>query len=228
MGPLRVAVVGANGKVGRLLVNLLKNQKENFATPLAIVRTEEQVKHFQDEVRVDASLTSIETATVPELQKAFKGCDAVVFSAGAGGKSVDRIFTVDLEGCAKVVEACEGAGIARFIIVSAIKAEDRSFWWDLEGLRSYYIAKKAADLYVRNSKLNWTILQPGFLGTGPATGKLVKVDQLETKKDANYHVERADVAHAILESLLNPEKTKRKTIPLANGDIPIKDFIDSL
>lgn len=228
MGPLRVAVVGANGKVGRLLINLLKNQKTNFATPLAIVRNEEQVKYFQDEVGVDASLTSIESATVPELQIAFKGCDAVVFSAGAGGKSVDRIFTVDLEGCAKVVEACEGSGISRFIIVSALKAEDRTFWWDHKGLRSYYIAKKAADQYVRNSKLDWTILQPGSLGEGPATGKLVKEDQLETKKDDNYQVERADVAQTILESLLNPEKTKKKTISLANGETPIKDFIQSL
>ncbi|KAL3233723.1 hypothetical protein RNJ44_03763 [Nakaseomyces bracarensis] len=226
-GPLRVAVVGANGKVGRLLINLMKNQKSNFATPLALVRKEEQVKYFQDEVGVDASLTSIESATVPELQNALKGCDAVVFSAGAGGQSMERIFTVDLEGCAKVIEACEKTGISRFIIVSAIKAEDRSFWWDTS-LRSYYIAKKAADLYVRQSNLDWTILHPGFLGTDPAKGKLVQVDQIETKKDNNYHIERADVAQFIVDALLNPEKTVKKTIPLANGDVPIKDFIGSL
>ena len=228
MGPLRVAIVGANGKIGHLLTAKLKNSKASFATPVAIVRNEEQVKHFQDEMGVDASLASLESATVPELQKAFTGCDAVVFTAGAGGKGVERIFTVDLEGCAKVVEACEKSGISRFVIVSAIKAEDRDFWWGLEGLRNYYIAKKAADQYVRNSKLDWTILQPGFLDTNSGTGKLVPQDQLESKKDDNYRIQREDVAEFIVQSLLHPAETKLKTISLANGDVPIADFIKSL
>ena len=102
MSPLKVAVVGANGKVGRLLLNQLKNSS-SFSTPLAIVRTQEQVEHFENKVGVDAVLTDIENASVNEIVDAIKGYDAVVFSAGAGGKGVERIFTVDLDGCIKAV-----------------------------------------------------------------------------------------------------------------------------
>lgn len=126
MSPMKVAVVGASGKVGRLLINQLK-ANDSFSTPLAIVRTQDQVNYFKNEVGVDASLTDIENASVSEITDAIKAYDAVVFSAGAGGKGMERIFTVDLDGCIKVVEACEKAGIKRFVVVSALKAEDRDF-----------------------------------------------------------------------------------------------------
>lgn len=223
---MKVAIVGANGKVGRLVCNKLKECK-SFATPLALVRTEEQVDHFEREVGIEASLTSIEDSNVGQIAAALKGCDAVVFSAGAGGKGVERIFTVDLDGCVKTIEACEIAGIKRFIVVSAINAEDREFWWNT-ALRNYYIAKRTADHEVKNSKLDYTILHPGSLMLGGGTGKLTPVARVQETKKNHYAIQREDVASVIVESLLNPQKTIRKTIPLANGEQPISEFIQSL
>lgn len=37
MSGLKVAIIGANGKIGRLLVNILKQDKTNFATPGPVV-----------------------------------------------------------------------------------------------------------------------------------------------------------------------------------------------
>ncbi|CCC67341.1 hypothetical protein NCAS_0A07830 [Naumovozyma castellii] len=224
---LKVAVIGANGKVGRFLLTQLKNDTKHFSTPLAVVRSKEQQNFFKNEFGINASLTSIEHSSVKELAAALKGYDAVVFTAGAGGKGLERIFTVDLDGCVKTVEACEQLGIKRLIVVSAIKAEDRSFWWNMEGLRDYYIAKRAADHDVRNSKLDYTILQPGFLQEGKGTGLVQPLDRIEEKKDS-YKIEREDVASAIVQCLLHPETTSRKTIELANGDQPIETFIKSL
>ncbi|CAI4049622.1 hypothetical protein SUVZ_13G2250 [Saccharomyces uvarum] len=227
MSPLKVAVVGANGKVGRLLLTQLKNNS-SFSTPLAIVRTQEQVAHFKNIVGVDAVLTDIENASVNEIVDAIKGYDAVVFSAGAGGKGVERIFTVDLDGCIKVAEACENAGVKRFIVVSAFKAEDRDFWWNLKGLRSYYIAKRSADREVRRSNLDYTILQPGSLELNEGTGLFQPLDKLEEKASAFYSVNREDVASFITQSLLHPDATVRKSIPLVNGNEPVEKFIQSL
>ncbi|CAI5030279.1 CGH_1_HP_G0101390.mRNA.1.CDS.1 [Saccharomyces cerevisiae] len=99
---LKVAVVSASGKVGRLLINQLK-ANDSFSTPLAIVRTQDQVNYFKNEVGVDASLTDIENASVSEITDAIKAYDAVVFSAPVRVvKEWKRIFTVDLDGCIKV------------------------------------------------------------------------------------------------------------------------------
>lgn len=228
MNGLKVAIVGGNGRIGRLLLSHLRDDKR-FAMPLSIVRTKEQVKFFKEEMKVDASLTSIEHSSVDELTAAIKGYDAVIFSAGAGGKGVERIFTVDLDGCVKTIEACGKAGIKRLIVVSAIKAEDRRFWWDIEGLREYYIAKRAADHDVRHSDLDYTILQPAFLTNGERTEKFTPLDKVDyaLAHDGNS-VHRDDVAYFAIQCLLNPEKTKRKTIPLVNGEISANELISQL
>ncbi|CCD26401.1 uncharacterized protein NDAI_0H02270 [Naumovozyma dairenensis CBS 421] len=224
----KVAIIGANGKVGRLIIEKLKEDRKHFDVPLAIVRNKEQVDYFKNEVKIDASLTSIEHSSAKELANALKGCDAVIFTAGAGGTSIERIFTVDLDGCVKTVEACESVGIKRLIVVSAVKAEHRDFWWNIQGLRNYYIAKRAADHDVRQSKLDYTIVQPGWLKSGEPTGKLQPLEKFEEKAEGSYAIERADVASFIIQALLHPEKTARKTIELANGNQPIDEFIHAL
>lgn len=228
MPGLKVAIIGANGKIGRLLVDYLKQDKTHFDTPLAIVRNAQQQEYFIRDVGIHASLTSIEHATVKEVTAAIKGYDAVVFTAGAGGKGMERIFTVDLDGCCKALEACKAAGVDRFIIVSALKAEERDFWWDIPGLREYYIAKRAADHDVRLSGLNYTILQPGWLKDDSALKKFTRLDQIDERIKTDKSVTRQDVALFIKQALLHPEETKQKTISLVNGDIPINDFITTV
>ena len=226
--PLKVAIVGASGKVGSFVVQQLKNDPSHFVTPLALVRTSEQVKHWKSEVGIDAKLTSIENDDVEAIAKAIKGVDAVVFSAGAGGKGVERIFTVDLDGCLKVAEACEQVGVKRFILVSAIMAENRKFWWDLAGLREYYIAKRSADREIRCTKLDYTIVQPGWLTNGNSTGKYIHANKAEADFAEHKEIARQEVALFIKEALLHPKETNRKTIPLVNGTVPINDFIKEL
>ncbi|CDO94894.1 unnamed protein product [Kluyveromyces dobzhanskii CBS 2104] len=224
---MKVAVIGANGKVGRLVCDKLKKVEDY--DPVAFVRSEEQSKYFKEDVGIDASLTSIEESTVAQIAQAFKDHDieAVVFSAGAGGKDIERIFTVDLDGCCKVVDACEEAGVSRFIEVSAINAEERTFWYHT-ALRNYYIAKKSADHYIRGTNLEYTILQPGMLVTGKETGKLVTLDLLETKKDSFYAIDRDDLAEVIVKIVQHSKGTIRRTIPLANGGLDIDDFLKTL
>ncbi|CAB4253284.1 similar to Saccharomyces cerevisiae YMR090W Putative protein of unknown function with similarity to DTDP-glucose 4,6-dehydratases [Maudiozyma barnettii] len=226
--PLKVAIVGASGKVGSFLVQLLKNDPTHFATPLALVRTAEQVKHWKSEVGIDAKLTSVETDDVDTIANAINGVDAVVFAAGAGGKGVERIFTVDLDGCLKVAEACEKVGTKRFVLVSAIMAENRKFWWDLQGLREYYIAKRSADREIRCTKLDYTIVQPGWLTNDDSTGKYVPADKAESVFSDHREIARKDVALFIKEALLHPKETNRKTIPLLNGDVPVQEFVKQL
>ncbi|SCU99484.1 LADA_0H20054g1_1 [Lachancea dasiensis] len=222
---LKVAVIGANGRVGQLLCKLLKTS-DDFE-PLAVVRTAEQKEYFERELGIEASLTSIEESSVDEIGAALRSQDAVVWTAGAGGKGVERIFTVDLDGAMKAIEACQKCKIDRFVMVSAVNANNREMFWNTK-LRNYYIAKRTADAILRGSGLQYTILQPGSLLSESGTGQLCPLGALEDKKSAWYAIQREDVAQFIKLALEHPERTIHKTIPLANGDMSMRDFLATL
>lgn len=153
---MRVAVVGANGKIGQQLTELLHNDAEHDA--VALVRKEAQQKQWQDK-GVEARLADLE-GTVAQLANALAGVDAIAFTAGSGGNSGDdKTLLVDLDGAVKTMEAAQAAGIKRFVMVSAWQANNRENWAD--ELKPYYAAKHYADRELMRSDLEWTIVRPG-------------------------------------------------------------------
>ena len=98
-----------------------------------------------------------------------RGADAIVFAAGAGpGSGPERKQTVDLGAAVKCVEAAKAAGVARFVIVSSIGAQDPDA--GPEAMRPYLRAKADADAAVAASGLDWTVVRPGSLDDDPGTG----------------------------------------------------------
>lgn len=226
--PLKVAIVGASGTIGRLVIDQLMHDKTHFSTPLALVRANTQVNYWKEQVGINSNLIDIENDKVDKIANAIRGVDAVVFTASGGGADIERAFTVDLDGCIKVVEACEQAGVKRLVVVSAIFAEKRDFWGNMSGYREYYIAKRTADREIRNSNLDYTIVQPGWFSSRPSTGKFVPLEYIEEAFEESREIRRDDIAIFIKEALLNPKYTNRKTVPLLSGDVPLADFIRGL
>lgn len=71
---------------------------------------------------------SLEDCTVPDLTAMLTETkpDAVVFSAGAGGKGdKSRTRKVDYEGAVKVYDAMESANVRRLLYVGAMDIRDR-------------------------------------------------------------------------------------------------------
>lgn len=224
----KIAVIGANGKVATKLIQRLSKLKDEFET-VAFIRNESQGPKFTEVGIKFSTEIDITNTKLNDITKALKGFDTVVFSAGAGGKGLDMTFSVDLDGAIKVSEAVKLAGVNRFILVSAIKSQDREFWWD-GPIRSYYIAKKYADDIISKSDINWTILQPGALLDTPSTGLIYPVNKVNEAADTKSEIiaiPRDDVAAVIIESIRN-EKTIKKFIPLISGEIPIAEALNEL
>jgi uncharacterized protein YbjT (DUF2867 family) len=214
---MKVFVVGANGQIGKQLVQLL--HKSNKHSVRAMVRKEEQKQEFEKE-GMEAVLADLE-GTVEQLQEAMHGCDAVVFSAGSGSKTgPDKTLLVDLDGAVKTMEAAEAANVTRFIMVSAIQAHNRENW--SEAIKPYFVAKHYADRLLRASTLNYTIIRPGGLLNEPGTGKVQVAENLERST-----IPREDVAKTIFYSL-DEEKTFKRSFDLVSGDIPIEVALKEL
>jgi len=214
---MKIFVVGANGQIGKQLVNLISGSDEH--TVRAMVRKEEQAMAF-NKLGVETVIASLEDP-VEEISEAAKGCDAIVFTAGSGGHTgYDKTLLIDLDGAGKTVEAAETLGIKRFVMVSAIQAHNRKNW--NEQIKPYYVAKHYADKILQASGLTYTIIRPGGLLNEPGTGKITAGENLKRGS-----IPREDVAKTILLSLTE-EHTFNRSFDLITGVVPINVAIKSI
>ncbi|WP_141781701.1 SDR family oxidoreductase [Nocardioides albertanoniae] len=213
---MRIAIVGGHGKVALELHPLLVRAGH---TPVALVRSENYRAELES-LGAEVGLLDIESQDATEFAAAFEGCDAVVFAAGGGPDgNIERKRTVDLEGSTKSVEGAEKAGIRRFVQVSAISVDEPVPDDAPEVWKAYVAAKRDADVAVRASNLDWTILRPGTLTDDPATGQVRLAPKLERGK-----ITRADVA-AVIVGLLDDDATIGKQWELVSGDASVTDAI---
>ncbi|MEV5039736.1 SDR family oxidoreductase [Peribacillus frigoritolerans] len=211
---MKVFVVGANGQIGKHLVDLLNDSPDHSVR--AMVRKEEQSERLKKN-GIESAVVSL-TGSVDEIANAAKGCDAIVFTAGSGGSTgADQTLLIDLDGAVKTIEAAENLGIDRFIMVSAFQANNRENW--NEAIKPYYVAKHYADRALLQSDLNYTIIRPGGLVNEPGTGKVTAAEELERGSIA-----REDVARTILASLTD-ENTYKRSFDLISGDTAIAEAL---
>jgi uncharacterized protein YbjT (DUF2867 family) len=215
---MKVFLIGANGQVGKHIVKLLQDSDRHELTTM--VRSEEQAEQLKQS-GVNVVVANLED-NVEQLAQAMKGSDAVIFSAGSGGKTgADKTLLVDLDGAVKSMEAAEQVGIKRYIMVSAMKAYDRESWKE-SPIKPYCVAKHYADRELRASNLNYTIIGPGALLNEPGTGKVAVGKNIEKTS-----IPREDVAKAVVASL-DEEKTHKKTIDLGSGETSVEEALKSV
>ncbi|MGD1889607.1 MAG: SDR family oxidoreductase [Cyclobacteriaceae bacterium] len=214
----KVLIIGASGKIGRLLTEKLNDDTE--FSPVALFRSEDQ-KDFFEKLGVEYKIISLEDS-IDVIFNAMVSTDAIIFTAGSGGKTgYDKTLAIDLDGAVKAMDAAEQAGVKRFVMVSALNTDKREAWND-SGIKPYYIAKHYADRVLKSSDLDYTIMRPGRLVDDAGTGKITT-----TNPAANKSVPREDVASLIVE-VLKQDDTIGRVIEFNQGDTPIQEAIKGI
>jgi uncharacterized protein YbjT (DUF2867 family) len=204
-----VLVIGANGKVGRLLVPLLVDAGHGVR---AMVRDGAQAP-----AQRDAGAEPVVADLEGDFGHSLDGCDAVVFTAGSGGHTgADKTAAVDGLGAIRSIDAARSRRVRRFVMVSSRGADDpdRS-----PAIRHYLVAKAIADGYLERAGLDHTILRPGRLTDDPPTGRIragVGVGRGE--------ITRADVAATVVVALETPA-TIGKAFEILNDGVPIAEAL---
>ncbi|MEN4401018.1 NAD(P)H-binding protein [Mycolicibacterium senegalense] len=211
---MRVVIAGGHGKIALILEQLLSARGDDVA---GLIRNPDQA----DDLRAagaEAVVVDLERASVDEVADALRGADAVVFAAGAGpGSGAARKQTVDRDAAILLADAAEAAGVSRYVMVSAMAADDRSLdaGYD-EVFLAYMHAKSEADADVRaRTALRTTIVRPGGLTDEPGTGKVTIAEST-----GRGTIPRADVAQVLLAVLHEPE-TAGRTFEVISGQTPI-------
>ncbi len=218
---MKVAVIGAHGKVARLLLPVLVDRDVEVR---GIVRKDEQ-EPFVREVGGEPVLLDIEHASTEELTEALRGADAVVWAAGAGGGNPDRTYAVDRDAAIRSMDAARAAGVERYVMVSWIGSvpdhgipEDAAFY-------PYADAKLAADHHLRGTDLAWTILGPGTLTDDDPTGAITVLGEHDDMPAGEAsRVSRADVAMVAAEVLRTPG-TAGRFLRFTAGDTPVLEAL---
>ena len=211
---MKIVVAGGHGQIAMLLHPLLNARGHRVR---GLIRKSAQA----DEVRrAGAEPVICDLEAEEDIGKAVGSADAVIFAAGAGpGSGSVRKMTMDRDGAIKLIDAAERNGIRRYIMISAMHAEEPR---GDEVFQAYLQAKSEADEALRRSALDYTIVRPGRLNNDPGS-RLVRV----AEKLHPGEIPRADVA-AVVDRVLVTVSTIGRQFDLTSGDQPIAEAVAAL
>lgn len=204
----KILVAGAHGTTGKKIISILK--ESNTYKPVAMVRKEEQISHFQNN-GVETILADLEK----DVSETTNGIDRVIFAAGSGGKKVKE---VDQEGAKKLMDAAKNKGVKKFVMLSSMGADKPE---EADEIQEYLRAKHNADEYLKQSGVQYTIVRPGALTNNDGKGKI----KLENKLNQRGEISRRDVAETLV-GALDSSIAKNKTFEILEGDTYIKAALE--
>jgi uncharacterized protein YbjT (DUF2867 family) len=211
-----VVIAGGHGQIALRLARLLAACGHRAR---GLIRNPD---HAGDVEAAGAEAAVVDLEREDDVTSAVEGADAVVFAAGAGpGSGPVRKRTMDLGGAVKLIAAAQGAGVRRYVMLSAMGAADPAS--GSEAMRPYLDAKAEADAALAASGLDHTIVRPGSLTDDPGTGRVVVAERLGRTGE----ISRDDVAATLL-AVLESDATIGRTFEVLQGGTPIAEALARL
>lgn len=215
-----VLILGGHGKVALLAAPLLAAAGHTVTSAIRDVAQSADV----EQAGATPLVLDIEHTGVDELTEAFRGQDAIVFSAGAGGGSPERTRAVDHDAAVASMRAAEAAGVQRYVMVSYLGASlDHGLSPD-DDFYPYAQAKAEADAALQDTDLDWTILGPSALTLEEPTGEITVDPDLEADDAPKSEVSRGNVARVIA-AVVDDPSTARKRIEFIDGSTPVAEAV---
>jgi putative NADH-flavin reductase len=204
-----IAVLGANGRTGRQVVEQALQQGHSVT---AVVRNAESMKNIQHELLHVREANPLDAVA---LASCLKGVDAVVSCIGAKYWSQYLPWSsvsIYSESAKSACEAMREAGVSRYVgmagtclkygpdqpkaITYVFKPLFRGIARDMSRMEDYFQAKE-------NSDINFTIVKPNHLQDTPMTE--AEIFAAEGQWCDGCVMSRADVARFMLDTLSNDQ-----------------------
>lgn len=143
-----------------------------------------------------------------DLDKAVRGADAVIQSLGVSSPRELAFGTTLFSASTRVlVEAMQAAGVKRLIAVTGAGAGNSrgrinplyDYLMFPILLQRVYADKDIAEDIISKSNLDWTIVRPGMLTNGAATGRIKALPEMKDWRGGA--ISRADVATFLVQQV---------------------------
>ena len=207
-----ILVTGATGYIGRHLVARLVAQEER---PRCLVRNISRAANILPAGKIE--FVKGDTTSPATLETAVQGIDTIVHTAFITAdhkqSAGNQYEATNVQGTANLIEAAKKAGVKRIIVLSGLGTRP-----DQPG--SYMQGRYLAEQMVKESGLDWTIIQPSVLFGKNAPFIKGLTDLIRTSpvvpligggKVMFQPIYVEDVVTVILNVLHEPERTKDKT-----------------
>lgn len=208
---MKLVVVGASGRTGRLVVEQALGHGHSV---VALSRSGAVDKSHPRLQGLPADVRDFDAMSV-----AVGGADAVAFTVSSSGEKPVTVFS---EGIANVIHAMATHRVYKLAAISAAGAFARNDPMISLGframiataLRGVYDDMERMEQRIAASDLDWTIVRPVGLSDGPLTGRYrVSLDGSLLPKASR--ISRADVAACVLKAL-ETDTFVRKTLVIAD------------
>jgi NADH dehydrogenase len=164
MTRVKIAITGANGSVGSILLRHIADQPDVHV--VACVRTARAAAALPASPGIAPRVIDYDDRE--DLASAFTGAGCVVHLAGILIESPTSGYqAANVDATLAVVEACRNAGVAHVVLVSVLGA-------DADSANRYLSSKGRAERIVAESGLSAAIIRtPILLGPGTAGGRAI-------------------------------------------------------
>ncbi len=217
-----ILLVGATGRLGKAVAELLLRQGIPFrAACRDIDKAAGLLGRGVDVVQLD-----VESGA--GFSEAFHGASRVISCIhGLLGRSRDSIERIDVRGHAALIDSAAGAGVTRFVYMSALGASP-------DHPSEFWRAKARTEQYLKASGLGYVILRPSafmdlyaheMIGAAALRGKTVFL--LGSGTTPRNLIAVADVADAALKALLR-EDLAGQTIEIGGPENPTEREVAAL
>lgn len=217
----KIAIVGANGFVGRNLLGLLAPKGVDV---VGVVRSDAAAEVVQRLGGTPYRVTDLERAATDRLVPALAKCDGLVYTASvsAGPRQSDR---TNPQGLVNVLAACGEAGVPRFVYLSGLGIAH--YGMNPHCTNPYFLAKMAGEVALFRSDLAITVFRPSYIfGEGdefltPLIGRIAAGSIIEIPGDGQYRlqpVSAGDTARAIV-GALDSDGTSPSVVDLVGPEV---------
>jgi NADH dehydrogenase len=153
---VKIAIIGGTGFVGGYLVDALLDAGYE---PHVLVRPGSEDKLHRAS---ECSITKGDLDSADAIDTVVTGCDAVIYNVGILREHPREGITFEAlqyEGAESVAEAAKGAGVRRFLLMSANGIDSAE--------TPYQTTKLCAEAMIRESGLDYTIFRPSVIFGDP-------------------------------------------------------------
>jgi NADH dehydrogenase len=147
-----ILVTGATGFVGGHVVHALRAAGKDVRVLVRNPRKGAQLRTWGIEL-VEGDMTDAQS-----LKRAVEGCDTVVHLVAIRQGRREEFRRVMVEGTRELVTAARGAGVRRFVLMSALGTSEAT-----KDLVPYYWAKWEMEQEVERSEMPYVIFRPSFI-----------------------------------------------------------------
>ncbi|KAK9868358.1 hypothetical protein WJX84_007812 [Apatococcus fuscideae] len=221
-----VFVAGASGKTGKAVVKYLSSKGVAVRAGVRDI-AKAKASDLANEKNIQFVEADV-TKSSEVLTAAIGNADAVIIAIGYGGINPSGFEDVDKKGTINLVDAAKKTGAKQVVMLSSLLTNGGAVG---QGLNPNFLflnlfggvlnKKHDAELYLRKSGLDWTIVRPGGLSAEPesAIGNLITRGEdtlFGRDSDPGREISRETVGKVLAEAVLQ-SSAKNKVVEIVSS-----------